>query len=506
VCAAALAAGLTGCTKEIIDGGATAEGKDKEGTPTYATFSFVIEGSAGTKALDMINDASEKDEIKDIRLIVFKAEGTTACEVNEAYDSSSKDWDKTKSKTMPLTSGKKRIFVIANAESQPEIKKLLEAVTVGTTTLANFAGLKHDLAGGGLLPEIKNLATLVDDKKGYVMSNDMGIGASYTLHGGIGMDESRTGQADKNNIKVTIQRAVAKTAVYYDNDAVLATTDNTGNLKEVRYMVRNVNRALYLFQKFASETVVPAQAILPHSPFYSQAVGSGKTTYDSIYFKDHEFITVEKLIAPKTIPSPRVYITENTSELPRNATTTYAAIEAIFLPKSGMIVQDFVYNNTLKTFTSATYNAGNSSSASDLYRLVNVGNTTGIPVNIFFTDKNKAYKAAYCIHKGTDIGFDPTKTTDLDWDGIKGTGYIVKYPGGKSYYRLNLGDGNGANFIPGVKRNYFYNARITSFAGIGAPSLSDLDNEPDKPIGQRTHVTATISVANWMDIPTDHQL
>jgi hypothetical protein len=500
VCAAALAAGLTGCTKEIIDGGATAEGKDKEGTPTYATFSFVIEGSAGTKALDMINDASEKDDIKDIRLIVFKAEGTTACEVNEAYDSNSKDWDKTKSKTVQLTSGKKRIFVIANTESQPEIKALLESVKVGTTTLANFGGLKHDLADVNNTT-IDKLAALVDDKKGYVMSNDMGIGASYTLHGGIGMEESRTGKADQNNITVTIQRAVAKTAVYYDNEAVLATTDNTGNLQGLHYMVRNVNRALYLFQKFASETVVPAQAILPHSPFYSQPVGSGVKTYDSIYFKDHKFIPVEN-----KKPTSHVYITENTSELPRNATTTYAAIEAVFLPKMNMIVQAFDYNAMTNSFRSVTYKAGSNSSASDLYRLVNVGSTTGILANVFFTNRELAYKAAYCIHKGTDVGFDSTNTTDLDWDGIKGTGYIVKYPGGKSYYRLNLGDGNTANFTPGVKRNYVYNARITSFSGIGAPKLSDLDNDPDKPIGQRTHVTATISVANWMDIPTDHQL
>ncbi|MDR1918327.1 MAG: Mfa1 family fimbria major subunit [Tannerellaceae bacterium] len=499
VCAAFLAAGITSCTREIIDGD-LGKNQVKEGTPTYATFKFVING-AGTKATAMIDDKNETENIKDIRLLIFRTGATTTCEVNEVYDDSSSDWEKNKSKTVQLTSGAKRIFVIANAEKQTGIKAALDGIKAGATTLDQFYDIAYDL-GGGKVGNIDKLGELVDKTNGYVMSNAMGSNSAFILHGGIGIDESRKGTDKENNFNIEIQRAVAKTAVFYESESVLETTDKVGKLNEPHFMIRNLNRSLYLFQKFASDAVDPKLATsIPRSPNYSWPTGSTPTTYDSLYFKNHSFVKIEKASDPST----RVYATENTSELPRNATTTYAAIVAEFLPKKGMIIESYKYNDLTNAFSAVTTNANNAKTATTLYRLVNVGTSTGITANIFFTNKNLAYKAAYFIENKSDKNFDLANAVkDLAWDGTKG--YIVEYEGGKSYYRLNLGEGSGTDFVAGMKRNYMYKAKITSFASIGMPKLEDLDKDPDKPIGQKTHVTASISVAKWNVVTTEHPL
>ncbi|MDR1499383.1 MAG: Mfa1 family fimbria major subunit [Tannerellaceae bacterium] len=503
---AVLLAGLTGCSKEvIIDGDTTGKEIDgKEGVSTYATFNFVING-ADTKASDMIDDVSETDKISDIRLIIFKTGAATTCEVNEVYDASTTGWDAKKSKTVQLTSGTKRIFVITNALKNKSVNSLVDttAVVVGKTTLAQFYDVTYDLGtvSNNVLADINKIKDVINKTDGYVMSNTLSAKSSFLLRGGIGMDESREGKngEKENNFSIQIQRTVAKACVFYKESKVLNTTDKTGTLSALKYTFQNVNRALHPFQKFASDMVDPA-GNMPHSPYYSLAAGAAQVTYDTTYFSGYNFADVT------TKDEKCFYITENTSETPRNGTTTYAAIESVFLPKKGMVADTCAFNKTLGAFEKVTFNKNDMTTAATLYKLVDVGNVKGVPANIFFTDKTLAYTTAYCIKNGKADGFDISKIDELKWDGATGKGYIVEYAGGKSYHRLNIGENNAPNFIPGVKRNNVYQANITSFAGIGVPNIKDLNKDPDKPIGQKTHVTATISVLSWSKVPTDHEL
>jgi hypothetical protein len=502
MCAAALLAGLTACTKEefITDGTNNGGGNEVEGVSTYATFNFVING-ATTRATNMIDDGSEIDKVKDIRLIIFKTGASTACEVNEIYNSNATDWDEKKSKTVQLTSGTKRIFVITNTESQANLIKCLDttSIVVGKTSLSQFYDIMYDLGATNQnkLANIDKLSGLVDKTNGYVMSNTISSKSSFVLRGGVGLDESRKGKAQENNFDIEIQRTVAKASVYYGSASVLETMDKTGTLTDLNFTFQNVNRSLYMFQKFASDAVDPS-ASTPRSPYYSLPVATTVATYDTTYYSDYNFIKMGEKV------DKNFYVTENTSETPRNATTTYAAIKSVFLPKKGMVVESFVFNNLLNSFTTVTTSTADATAAKTLYRLVDVGTSTGIAANVFFTDSVIAYKAAYCIDKKTDVGFDIKNVSGLRWDGSKG--YIVSYPGGVSYHRLNIGENNAPNFIPGIKRNHVYNAKITSFSGIGVPDVKDLNKDPDKPIGQKTHVTATISVVKWVSVNTNHEL
>ncbi|MDR1344472.1 MAG: Mfa1 family fimbria major subunit [Tannerellaceae bacterium] len=497
-CTAILAVGLTGCTKEDIIKIDDGKGSDVvEGVSTYATFNFVID-RAGTRATDMINDKDENAEVKDIRLIIFKTGAVTTCEVNDVYKVGETDWESNKSKTVQLTSGTKRIFVITNAESQKNLVKFIDttSVVVGKTSLGEFYNMAYDL-GAAKLANIDKLKELVDPVNRFVLSNTISSKSSFTLRGGVGMDESRKGSVQENNFNIEIQRTVAKAAVYYKSTA-LETTDKAGKLSDLKYTMQNVNRSLYLFQKFASDMVDPA-ASTPRSPYYSLALGTPAATYDTTYYSDYKFVSMSDKV------NGNVYITENTSETPRIGTTTYAAIQSVFLPKSGHVVDTFVFDKLNSKFT-ATASKNDASTAKTLYKLVDVGTSTGLTVNAFFVDSVLAYKAAYCIDKKTDVGFDIKSIDALKWDSSKGKGYIIEYPGGISYHRLNIGSGNVPNFVPGVKRNNIYNAQITSFSGIGAPNLKDLNKDLENTIGQKTHVTATISVINWSTVNTENQL
>jgi hypothetical protein len=503
MCAAMLAAGLTGCTdedaavKEKEGEGAYVE----EGVPTYATFKFIINGTASTKA-SMIEAANESDQVESIRLIIFRTGAKTTCEVNEAYSVSDPKWDNAQSKTVQLTSGTKRIFVIANAEKKDSVRRLLDGVQKDATPLAQFEQLMFDLDSrrtpGAPVTDLKNLSA-VGDPLALVFSNGMDKKSLHTLAGGIGMDESRNGGAAQNNIAIDVQRTIAKASVYYKDTKVLGTADSTGTLSDLKFAYKNISSKLYLFQKFASDAVDP-QSNTPHSPFYN---APPQSNYAEMFYMGYDLVGMLKETDVNKLKG--YYIPENTSETPRNATTTYAAIEGVFLPKAGKIVESCDYNPLTNTFFSVVFNQQPLRTGATLYQLVDVGTAAGLPANIFFLDKTMAYKAAYCIKNGSADGFNPGDNhDDLKWNGT--SGYIVEYSNGKCYYRLNLGEGNSSRFVPGVKRNHHYRAEITSFAGIGAPDIDDLNKDPENPIGQLTHVTATITVVQWVGVDSRHEL
>jgi hypothetical protein len=408
-------------------------------------------------------------------------------------------WKEHTSKTVQLTSGKKRIFVISNAEKRDSIRKKLESIKEGITTLDQFYEIVYPLGkiNAQGLENIDRLKELINSTDGYVMSNSLSNTSLFDLQGGIGFDESRTGGADKNNFRIDVQRAVAKVSVLLKDEDVLKTLDKVGVLKNPKYTIRNVNSSVYLFQKFASDNVDPGVITnIPRSPFYSLPE---KSHYDSIYYKGFNFVDMGT-----ATNAPKVYVTENTSENPRNATVTYAAVQAAFLPRKEMIVESFSYNELTHAFSAVKSPAAELTNATTLYRLVRIGNSTGLAANVYFTNKDKAYEAAYYIKYNKKEGFDSSKYDELNWDGTNG--YIVEYNGGLSYYRLDIGANINDAMTVGIRRNHAYAASITSFSGIGEPKLEDLDRDPDKPIGQKTHVTATIHITNWTDVSTDHKL
>lgn len=498
-----------------------------EGEATYATFNFNVQNGVNTKAAS-ITDASELNDINDIRLIIFRTGNSSTCEVNEVYDNpSGPDMDKTK--TVLLSSGTKKVFVIANAEGLGAANPFDNSKIIpNTTTLAQFYNAVEIDLGSPAIPgkvTAVDLSKLVSTANGYIMSNAADAGSQQILVGGISETDSReapAGTIEKNHFKINVLRAVAKAKVFYDSDAALATTDGVGKITgtSLKYGIKNVNRSVNLFQKFSGDMV--AAGSTPWAPYYTQTeswTAAEKETlakYEPYYHREYLIKHAVTMKGTAADAAPSIYFTENTSQIQRRGNSTYAAIEAIFAPLAGKYVATggITYNATTGAASVTPATAAVSSTGQTLYMLLDANGTTGLADGMLFTDVKDAKLAAYAAqydHTATPATWDgsyaniPATFNPFETTGSGNTGtplsLVKTYEGGKCYYRLNFGIGDMLtnNMDYGVWRNYHYQANIKQFGGIGDNLPEDLDIDPEIPLGERTYVTATIIVKDWED-------
>lgn len=477
------------------------------GEATYATFNFVVDGD-GTRAEASPTDVGEKTEVKDIRLLIFKTGASTVCEINDLYATGDSNWDATKSNTVLLTSGEKRIFVIANTANQTRINNALAGITPGTTTLATFYAMVHEL--GGTSVTSYSINEITDLTRGYVLSNPADKNSLKSLVAGVTESDSRNataGDATKNNFKFKVDRAAAKAYVYYKDNAALETSDGVGMLQSttIKYGFRNINRSVHLFQQFATDNVDAYDAAgrpLPRAPYftyfednYTEAQMKDITVFSPYYFGDYllDQSMKSKSQADATTPAS-VYLTENTSVMPRRGNSTYAAIEAFFLPKANQVIvgTGLGFDDVNQKFTNIVRNNADTSTPVTLYMLTDNGGIENILPGTLFFDLELAKKAAYAVQNKTLIGY----TTAYNPGNL-----IETFTGGKCYYRLNIGRTLGVDDTEwGLRRNFLYKAQITKFGSIGASDISKLDENPEQPLGQKTHVTAVIEVQAWTEV------
>ncbi|MDH6307067.1 hypothetical protein M2459_003124 [Parabacteroides sp. PF5-5] len=520
---------MASCSSEevapIPEGPGGDKGEVVEGEPTYATFSFNVQNNVKTKA-SSITDASETDAINDIRLLIFRTGNSSTCEVNEVYSNpSAPDTDKTK--TVLLSSGTKKVFVIVNAEGLGTANPFDKAKIIpNTTTLAQFYKASEIDLGTTTAGKVTavDITKLVDTSAGYIMSNPADANSQYVLVGGISESDSRTaapGTENMNHFKIEVLRTVAKAKIYYNEDKTLETTDGVGKItaSSLKYGIKNINRSVNLFQLFSGDMV--AAGSTPWAPYYTQteswsaADKEDLSKYAPFYHREYlmKHTVTKKGTAADNAPS--IYFTENTSQIQRRGNSTYAAIEAIFAPKAGKYVpkDGIKYNATSGVATITPSTADVAASGQTLYMLLEANGTTGLADGMLFVDVKDAKLAAYAAqydHTGTatwdgtyaniPVTFNPFETTG---SGNTGTplSTVKTYADGKCYYRLNFGIGdmltNSMDY--GVWRNYHYQANITQFGGIGDNLPEELDIDPEIPLGERTHVTATIIVKDWTD-------
>ena len=501
---------MASCSSEVVNPG---QGDNNlpviEGASTFATFSFSVKQAPSSKAAS-VTDASipytTESAVKDIRLIIFKTGASTTCEVNEMYKSGETGFDDKLSKTVVLTSGTKKIFVVANAEGLGTGHELSESKVVpGTTTLAEFYDIMKDLGTGTTPVTALDLAKITSDANGYIMSNAINADCQKVLVGGITESDSRgatAGDETKNNFSFNIQRVVSKGKVVYTD---LNTADGMGKLMDgnnIKYGIRNVNRSVYFFQKFSSDAVVAGA--FPRSPYYNTMDSWTMTELEDLskfapyYYSDYALDMVMSPVGNLDAANS-VYFTENTNSVPRRGNNTYAAVEAVFMPKKDKYITAIVYQDFNDRFV-PTLGTVDINSGVDLYLLKDVGSSQGLTANCLFTNMTAAYTAAWAVENPGQ----PTINMPISY--IPPADLLVKYTGGKCYYRLDFGEGTAPDITWGVKRNNMYRATISKFASIGEPALTDLDEDPEIPLGEKTHVTASITVLDWENADTSQEI
>jgi hypothetical protein len=236
-------------------------------------------------------------------------------------------------------------------------------------------------------------------------------------------------------------------------------------------------------------------------PYYSDNQSTDKDTLALHYFNYTDWEPLGTTVAKS------YYVTENTHADPTLGNTTYAAVEAVFLPNAGTVVTDANYN-PLNGMFAATCNATDMTVApAVLYRL----NLTyqnfpyyggGLLSDVFFTDRELAYKVAYIIRTGSESGWNNLIINPAYMESLISAhnlgDMIEEYTGGRCYYRAHIGRTGSSQGGWGVYRNYAFTVTVNSFACIGTSGLTDLNYSPTTPAeAGETYLTTEIEMEDW---------
>jgi hypothetical protein len=529
MCAAIMAAGFVGCSNEEVNPNPDPKGGGDETIveePTYATFNFVVDGAPLTRT-NLTSDANENGTITSIRLLIYGADNASFCEYDTIVDVTSPD---TKTATVLVRSGNKRLLVIANTkgksfDTQLQTLRPNASIVPGTIDFTTFLG-QHNLYDFGLATPAAfqstpgsapdgiyltvanaNLVPTAPTGSHLVYSNSLADTSCVRyLQPKISYNDSRNASgndAANNHFIIYLQRTVAKVGVYYRGPSSVVTKDLTGTLTNLQYGVRRINRAVALFQRLESNgtPIAPYYNVFDQMFATNDAALKLAATYAPYYYLGSASELNNPLSISTTAPGSyaiptNYYVTENSSNTALRGNVTYAAISGVYMLQAP---------NNLVVSAVTNYDAGTQAFAvtriaqptGTFYRLKDVvvngvsyekGN---VPAGTLFTTSTSIDSVLFAMQHNTLNGFSTTNIND-DFKALKQT-----YTGGVCYYRLNLGEGNGEDKNVYIKRNLHYKAAITGFSKIGEPTVDDLDKDPDTPISAPTNVTAEIVVLPW---------
>lgn len=513
--AAIVAAGFVGCSSEDVgptpdNGGGNGNGDKEvvEGIPTNATFEFI--SSMGTKS-SLLGDASESDEITSIRLLVFQnnTTGVGQCEADTIIPVSGGN---RKSATVLVSSGSKKILVIANTLSRPYDTQLqnLKGQTLSyflaknATTHMSLNDYNIGTSAIGTTPTDVNLSQLVENGKRLFSNSLADSSCVKQLVPSISASQSAAGVAGEahNFFKIYVQRAVAKVVVFSSagTSSAVPTVDGEGTLTNLTYGVRNLNRAVALFQ-------IPNASDKPEAPFFnafdatSAADMALLSTYAPYYYRG-TVGELDKVLSTGTSSAPATayYIPENANNTAVNGNTTYTAIRARYTAGANRIITSTHFDkNGLNKFDEAIVET--TTNSGQFYRILGKDATAGNLINSIgngfvkdgslFRTQSAAHEAAFWVENPTASAYNSSYTLQ----NIK----IQEYTDGYCYYRLNINQKVGTFTNEYVKRNLHYKLKITAFNTLGDPTVDDLDKNPEKPIDEPTHITAEIEVLPWVE-------
>lgn len=379
---------------------------------------------------------------------------------------------------------------------------------------------------------------------------------------------STTADPNVNRFVFKVQRAVAKAnlKVEMNKGTGLQTADGIFTLKEnATYGLRNLNRSTLYVQQFINDrqTVNDGDhksetGLQPHAAFFNVFDATTDDdmkkpeTYLPYYYRGYPIngdgsiaITMKASGSGVATSGNSVYISENSNKRQVRGNTTYFGIttQVASIPKE-QIAASISYDMDLSkvTSTAASANFDNTNGKQSFWYVreipADVAGMLVAPVRKVFTTQSVAFEAVNIIFKNakqpsivlTTEGFTDgkytasqlmasyNKTVNSQGDGTVTPlnkedvavvdKYIGYYKNGLSYYRLNLYEATtDATRRHLVRRNHFYNATVTSFSTIGAPTEEDLDKDPETPVdADVTNVTAIIEVAPWHNVKMEDDL
>lgn len=483
---------LGSCTKDVDNPnspGGGGEGGVVEGIPTYATVSLSQRTGAGTYVggpeddyVDGTSQASEVEKkITDAVVLVFNSDDVLENYVKfEDAELATAPY----AKTFATTTGKKRLYALANLENYSKIEAIFNGQTAADKKLSNVCKV---------IQQIADISGATIDNK-FWMSNVYKLGA--TIEDQVTVQK---GDENTNNFTIYIGRMVSKVTPKFADNLVINSGDGTFGKDAAEYRVRNNPN------RFFSFPVYNAAGLLT-SPYYDIEYNlAGATGVANEYpnkLNPIDFFDNGTAAAFGKTMGQDSYLTENSPKEAKRHKVTFLSIKAKWTPNENALLLDAdgsIADNaetTLKKITDAapTGNGGT------FYRVQKWqgGKIVGYCPGIY----------AETPAKWTDVGGTPgngegaLNTAVADRNAAKASVdpcyLIVKYDQGMAYWaywmRSRL-DGTIAEKYA-LKRNNHYKVNIISVDGVGEPTEDDnLDKDED--LEADASMKATIEVLNW---------
>lgn len=474
---------LGSCTKDVDNPnspGGGGEGGVVEGIPTYATVSLSQRTGAGTYAgaADYVNGTSQATEVEkkitDAVVLVFNSDDVLENYVKfEDAELAAAPY----AKTFATTTGKKRLYALANLGDYSKIETIFNGQTAANKKLSNVCKV---------IQEIATIERATTDNE-FWMSNVYKLGA--TIEDQVTVQK---GDENTNNFTIYIGRMTGKVSLEFAAQLAIKSNDGTFDKDNAQYRVRNNPKRFYTFPVYEGTQLISPYYNrtydLPNPTDYADAnTNVGKNDFfDNGHNADGTHAFVAHNVAS--------YLTENSPKEAKRHKVTFLSIKAKWTPS-----KDALFLNV------------NGSVAGDLS-----GTITGNQGTFYRVQKWQGGKiVGYCpgIYaetptNWTEVGGTPNNeagqlfTAVADRNAAKASVdpcyLIVTYDQGMAYWaywmRSRL-DGTIAEKYA-LKRNNHYKVNIISVDGVGEPTEDDnLDKDED--LEADASMKATIEVLNW---------
>lgn len=493
---------LGSCTKDVDNPnspGGGGEGGVVEGIPTYATVSLSQRTGAGTYAdageyVNGTSPASEAEKkITDAVVLVFNSDDILENYVtlDVVTEGAAPNQTTVAKKTFATTTGKKRLYALANLGDYSDIADIFNGQNGKTAADKKLSNVCK------VIQEIADISGATTDNE-FWMSNVYKLGATIedqvnvlnvdqtTAEGGDGEDPT------KNNFKVYIGRMTGKVTLSFSDALVVNSGDGTFGKDAAQYRVRNNPKRFYTFPVYEGTQLISPYYNrtydLPNPTDYADAnTNVGKNDFFDNGHADggnHTFV-------PTATDS---YLTENSPKEAKRHKVTFLSIKAKWTPSEDALFLNA--DGTVAGDLSGTI-AGNGGT---FYRVQKWqgGKIVGYCPGIY----------AVTPTNWTDVGGTPGNaagqlfTAVADRNAAKASAdacyLIVTYDQGMAYWaywmRSRL-DGTIAEKYA-LKRNNHYKVNIISVDGVGDPNEDDnLDKDED--LEADASMKATIEVLNW---------
>lgn len=476
---------LGSCTKDVDNPnspGGGGEGGVVEGIPTYATVSLSQRTGAGTYVGpedDYVNGTSQATEVEkkitDAVVLVFNSDDVLENYVKfEDAELATAPY----AKTFATTTGKKRLYALANLENYSKIEAIFNGQTAADKKLSNVCKV---------IQQIADISGATTDNK-FWMSNVYKLGA--TIEDQVTVQK---GDENTNNFTIYIGRMVSKVTPTFAADLVINSGDGTIETDNAEYRVRNNPTRFYTFPVYENVQLV--------SPYYDIEYNlAGATGVANEYpnkLNPIDFFDNGTAAAFGKTMGQDSYLTENSPKEAKRHKVTFLSIKtkweptenALFLNANGSVA-----DNKTAEIAKITGNQGT------FYRVQKWqgGKIVGYCPGIYA--ETPARWTDVGGTPGNDAGqlFTPAADRNAAKASVDPCYLIVTYDQGMAYWaywmRSRL-DGTIAEKYA-LKRNNHYKVNIISVDGVGEPTEDDnLDKDED--LEADASMKATIEVLNW---------